>query len=152
LDAVVRHLAEEMDYTSALLNLSAADLQYGENSDLVGDYGQAQPIVEERDDFYGSLAKEAPQVVEATRPDWLRGEMSRADAEMLLQSDPTPGNFLIRESKARPGTYAISLVGLGLHACSDADLMCMCLGQVIPDGRIEHHNLVPKNGTFMLDG
>ena len=108
---MVRHLAEEMDYTSALLNLTAADLDYGESAINSGTYGAAAVEVGDREDFYGSLAKDAPLVVEPTRPDWLRGEMSRSDAEMLLQSDPTPGNFLIRESKARPGTYAISLVG-----------------------------------------
>ena len=108
---MVRHLAEEMDCTSALLNLTAADLEYGDDLAMGTNYGHAHPEVEEREDFYGSLAKDAPLVVAPTRPDWLRGEMSRSDAEMLLQSDPTPGNFLIRESKARPGTYAISLVG-----------------------------------------
>jgi hypothetical protein len=38
---------------------------------------------------------------------------------------------LIRESKARPGTYAISLV--------------------IQDGRVEHHTLAPRNGAYTLN-
>ena len=125
LDQVVRHLAEEMDYTSALLNLHAADLDYG--NDGAGNdaaYGAVAPVAEDRDDFYGSVVKEVKAPKEKVQPEWLRGEMARGDAEMLLQSDPTAGNFLVRESKARPGTFAISLVCFKSEQYSFAVLTC----------------------------
>jgi hypothetical protein len=120
-----------MDGTTALLNLRGGDLE----GEVVSDnaYGAAAPVAEEREDFYGSVLKGANEdtAADLLRPEWLRGDMSRSDAEMLLLSDPVPGNFLVRESKARPGTFAISLV--------------------IHDGRVEHHTLAPRNGTYLLN-
>lgn len=74
-------------------------------------YGAAAPEVEERDDFYGSIVKDGP-AAEPVRPVWQHGPLSRHDAEVILSSDLSPGNFLIRESTGRPGTFAISLVRL----------------------------------------
>lgn len=124
---VVDYLVTHMDGTGALLRIPAGDSFYGqtptghepgESDDFYGSVRQE----EAGDDFYGGIER---------KPEWLKGAMARTDAEAALQRDSTPGSFLVRESKARKGTYAISLV--------------------IDDGRVEHHSLRPENGAYLLN-
>jgi len=122
---VVDYLATTMDGTAVLLRIPEGDSFYGRTpADGSGSgaddfYGS---VPEEEGDFYGGLER---------KPDWLKGAMARTDAEAALEADRTPGNFLVRESKARKGTYAISLV--------------------IDDGRVEHHSLRPEHGSYLLN-
>eukprot|EP00049_Salpingoeca_infusionum_P005502 m.92811 g.92811 ORF g.92811 m.92811 type:complete len:2840 (+) comp12991_c0_seq1:76-8595(+) len=123
LDTLIDHLAQHKDGTTVLLNMQQ-DEMYGQTP-LAGDqdmYGQA-PAIEEPD-FYGAVDKETPM--------WLKGPMDRKEAEAVLMSDPTPGHFLVRESKTRPGDYAVSLVLSG--------------------GRFEHHVLRQNaHGVFVIN-
>lgn len=130
LQDVINHLSTEMDGTTVLLALSEDDGFYGVKKpvqvNLGGDfYGAASQAGSgaETDDFYGGLMQKQPA--------WLKGEMARQDAEALLLRNPRAGAFLVRESKARKGTFAISLV--------------------IDDGRVEHHSLRYDQGCFLLN-
>ncbi|EGD80478.1 p75 neurotrophin receptor b [Salpingoeca rosetta] len=125
LDVLIDHLSRTMDGTSALLNLQE-------------EYGQvrhAPQAAEPEGDFYGALSQEQQDfygsVVKKDRPTYMHGPLARGEAEAILAQDRTKGNFLVRESKARPGTYAISLV--------------------IDDGRVEHHSLRHNGSEFVLN-
>ncbi|KAL5961443.1 Tyrosine-protein kinase CSK, partial [Taenia solium] len=50
-------------------------------------------------------------------PPWLHGQISREEAELLLQNEP-PGSFLVRASGRFVGDYTLSLVG---HLSSEAN-------------------------------
>lgn len=102
LDQLINHLSRHMDGTSALLNVQDS-------------YGQVKvPQASDDGEFYGAVTAMEPEfygsVVKDGKPPYMYGVLARGEAEAILAQDRTKGNFLIRESKARPGTYAISLV------------------------------------------
>ncbi|KAL5105684.1 Tyrosine-protein kinase CSK [Taenia crassiceps] len=72
-------------------------------------------------------------------PPWLHGQISREEAEMLLQNEP-PGSFLVRASGRFVGDYTLSLVG---HHSSGAN------HHEIKDSSIQHYHI---HSVGNLDG
>eukprot|EP00055_Hartaetosiga_balthica_P014317 m.77962 g.77962 ORF g.77962 m.77962 type:complete len:2863 (-) comp8558_c0_seq1:272-8860(-) len=133
LDQLIDHLTRYVDNVTVLLYLEDEYGQMDQNMTLK--FQNKANVTAENPDFYGSITM-SPQdsygsILRNARPKWLQGKLTRGEAEVILAADRTPGNFLIRESKAREGTYAISLV--------------------IEDGRVEHHALRMENGAFILN-
>ena len=128
LDTLVDHLSRYADGISVKLNVQQS-------------YGQVQhqaTIAEEDDEqsTYGALSKQTRDLYGSVmkkkdKAPYMYGPMARGEAEAILAQDRTKGNFLVRESKARPGTYAVSLV--------------------IDDGRVEHHTLRHNGSEFVLN-
>jgi hypothetical protein len=129
LDSLIDHLARVPDCTSVLLYLEDEYGTTDHNMTMKRQVANQPPS----NDFYGSINPQQDSYgsIMNQRPAWLHGKLARGEAEAILAKDRTAGNFLIRESKAREGTYAISLV--------------------IDDGRVEHHSLRMKDGAFILN-
>ncbi|VDM33864.1 unnamed protein product [Hydatigera taeniaeformis] len=72
-------------------------------------------------------------------PPWLHGQISREEAEVLLQNEP-PGSFLVRASGRFVGDYTLSLVGPNSSESNHYE---------VKESSIQHYHIYSVDG---LDG